>query len=67
MNELARKKCKPCEGGVKPFAPHEIGPLLKGVPGWKLEGGRIARGRYAESEPGRAPTRRRMERDRMAA
>ena len=43
MNELARKKCKPCEGGVKPFAPHEIGPLLKGLPGWKLEGGRIAK------------------------
>ena len=43
MNELARKKCKPCEGGVAPLGEAQVKPLLKGLPGWGLEGGRIAR------------------------
>ena len=43
MNELARKKCKPCEGGVKPFTDAEVKPLLKSVPGWSLERGRLAK------------------------
>ena len=28
MNELARKKCQPCEGGVAPLGPAQVGPLL---------------------------------------
>ena len=43
MNELARKKCKPCEGGVDPLTSAQIGPLLKGLPGWALEGKMIAK------------------------
>lgn len=43
MNELARKKCKPCEGGVEPLTPGQVGPMLKGLQGWALEDGRIAR------------------------
>lgn len=43
MNELARKKCKPCEGGVAPLSPDQAGPLLKGLDGWALEGGSISK------------------------
>ena len=40
---LARQKCKPCEGGVEPLAPEQVRPLLKGLPGWALEGKAITR------------------------
>ena len=40
---LARRKCKPCEGGTAPLADEQIGPLLKGLPGWKRDGNKIAR------------------------
>jgi 4a-hydroxytetrahydrobiopterin dehydratase len=43
MNELARKKCAPCEGGVAPLSPAQVGPMLKGLPGWALEGRQITR------------------------
>lgn len=43
MNELARKKCKPCEGGVKPFTPQEAQQLLKTLNGWAIEGGKLAK------------------------
>ena len=43
MNDLARKKCVPCEGGVAPLSPEQVKPLLKGLPGWALEGGMIAK------------------------
>jgi len=43
VNELARKKCKPCEGGVAPLSPEQIRPLLKGLEGWALEDGAIAK------------------------
>ena len=28
---LIRKKCKPCEGGVAPMTPTQIGQMLKGL------------------------------------
>jgi len=34
MNELARKKCKPCEGGIDPLTPEQVRPMLKGLQGW---------------------------------
>jgi 4a-hydroxytetrahydrobiopterin dehydratase len=37
MNELARKKCVPCEGGVAPLTDAQVGPLLKGLEGWTRE------------------------------
>lgn len=44
MNELARKKCKPCEGGVEPLTADQVRPLLKGLEGWSLGAdGTIAR------------------------
>jgi 4a-hydroxytetrahydrobiopterin dehydratase len=43
MNELARKKCVPCEGGVDPLGPQQVGPLLKGLSGWSLEGAMITK------------------------
>ena len=36
MNELARKKCKPCEGGVAPLTGEQVRTLLKGLDGWAL-------------------------------
>ncbi len=36
---LLRKKCKPCEGGVAPMTTVQIGHMLKGLSGWKYEGG----------------------------
>jgi 4a-hydroxytetrahydrobiopterin dehydratase len=43
VNELARKKCKPCEGGVAPLTPEQVRPMLKGLDGWSLEGKTIAK------------------------
>jgi 4a-hydroxytetrahydrobiopterin dehydratase len=43
MNELARKKCKPCEGGVAPLTAEQVRPMLKGLEGWSLDGGMIAK------------------------
>jgi len=43
MNELARKKCQPCEGGIAALAEEQVAPLLKGLPGWSREGRGIAR------------------------
>lgn len=41
VEELAHKKCAPCEGGVAPLSDAQIGPLLKGLPGWQREGQKI--------------------------
>ena len=53
MNELARKKCKPCEGGVAPLTAEQVRPMLKGLEGWALAGGAIAKtykfGNYFET------------------
>ena len=37
MNELARKKCKPCEGGIAPLTAKQVKPMLKGLDGWALQ------------------------------
>ena len=34
--DLLSKKCIPCEGGTKPFAPEDIQPYLNQVKGWNL-------------------------------
>ena len=36
MNDLLKKKCVPCEGGVKPFSHDEILKYMEQVAGWKL-------------------------------
>jgi len=43
MNPLAQKKCKPCEGGVKPFTAPEAKDLLKTLTGWTIENGKLAK------------------------
>jgi 4a-hydroxytetrahydrobiopterin dehydratase len=43
MNELARKKCQPCEGGVAPLTAEQVRPMLRGLDGWALEGRAIAK------------------------
>jgi 4a-hydroxytetrahydrobiopterin dehydratase len=43
VNDLARKKCVPCEGGVAPLTPEQIRPMLKGLQGWALDGKVIAK------------------------
>ncbi len=39
--DLAKSKCKPCEGGVSPLTPDEIARLLKQLKGWEHAGGVI--------------------------
>jgi len=34
--QLAAKKCLPCEGGVPPVSPAEAAAQLRDLPGWKL-------------------------------
>ena len=43
MNELARKKCKPCEGGVAPLTDEQVRPMLKGLEGWSRDGKAITK------------------------
>ena len=37
MNELSKKKCVPCEGGVSAFDYNEIHKYLKKVNGWEVK------------------------------
>jgi len=43
--DLTRKKCVPCEGGIPKLTDAEVADLLPTVPGWRLVegGGRIRR------------------------
>jgi 4a-hydroxytetrahydrobiopterin dehydratase len=43
MTEFARKKCKPCEGGVAPYTAEEAAAALKSLKGWILDRGRLAK------------------------
>jgi len=43
MNHLASKKCKPCEGGVAPLTEAQVKPMLKGLKGWIIEEGKLAK------------------------
>ena len=38
MQNLALKKCVPCEGGMPPLEKSRTQELLKEIPGWQLEG-----------------------------
>ncbi|MBI4115431.1 MAG: 4a-hydroxytetrahydrobiopterin dehydratase [Candidatus Omnitrophica bacterium] len=45
--ELAQKRCKPCEGGVQPFGQKEAENLLSALSGWSLaEDGKAIRKEY---------------------
>jgi 4a-hydroxytetrahydrobiopterin dehydratase len=43
MNSLARKKCKPCEGGVAPYTGQQAGELLRQLKGWIVEDGKLVK------------------------
>lgn len=45
ITDLARGRCKPCEGGVSPLTEQEAATLLKQLADWRLEG-RMLRKRY---------------------
>jgi len=43
MNELAKRKCKPCEGGVAAFSDAQARDMLEGLKGWMLEDGTLVK------------------------
>ena len=36
--DLAKGRCKPCEGGVPPLADDEVAKLLATLDGWRRDG-----------------------------
>lgn len=34
--DLANRRCLPCEGGIAPLPPGEVVPLLASLPAWRL-------------------------------
>ena len=44
-NELSRKRCGPCEGGMQPLSPQHVNTFLTQLPNWSLtaDGQRIRR------------------------
>ncbi len=43
MNDLATKKCKPCEGGMAALSDAQARDLLKQLKGWILEDGKLVK------------------------
>jgi 4a-hydroxytetrahydrobiopterin dehydratase len=43
MNDLARRKCKPCEGGVVPYNAQQCADLLKQLKGWIIDDGKLVK------------------------
>lgn len=43
MDDLAKKRCIPCEGGIPSLSSEEAEALLKKIPGWSLSDGKITR------------------------
>ena len=41
--DLAKSKCKPCEGGVSPLTADEVAKLLKQLNGWETINGVLAK------------------------
>ncbi len=43
MNDLATKKCKPCEGGMAALSDAQARDMLKQLKGWILEDGKLVK------------------------
>jgi 4a-hydroxytetrahydrobiopterin dehydratase len=43
MSDLAKQKCKPCEGGMPPLDDAQAKELLKRLKGWILEDGKLVK------------------------
>ncbi|KKS74623.1 4a-hydroxytetrahydrobiopterin dehydratase [Candidatus Gottesmanbacteria bacterium RIFCSPLOWO2_02_FULL_42_29] len=42
-DDLIQKRCVPCEGGMPPLPEDKVQELLKQVPDWSLEEGKVIR------------------------
>ncbi len=43
MSELAKKKCKPCEGGVAPYTDAQAREMLGQLKGWIIQDGKLVK------------------------
>jgi 4a-hydroxytetrahydrobiopterin dehydratase len=43
MNDLAKQKCKPCEGGVAALTPAQAQSMLKNLKAWLVEDGKLVK------------------------
>jgi len=43
MNELVKKRCVPCEGGVAPYTSDQAQEMLKQLKGWIIEDGKLVK------------------------
>jgi len=43
MNELLKKRCKPCEGGTVPYNATQTTDMLKSLRGWIVEDGKLVK------------------------
>jgi 4a-hydroxytetrahydrobiopterin dehydratase len=43
MTDLAKGRCKPCEGGVAPYDAATSQAMLKQLKGWTIEAGRLVK------------------------
>ena len=42
-DDLARMKCRPCEGGVPPYSAHQANAMLSQLKGWIIEDGKLVK------------------------
>ena len=43
MNDLAKRHCKPCEGGTAPYSPEQTKEMLKQLKAWIVEDGKLVK------------------------
>jgi 4a-hydroxytetrahydrobiopterin dehydratase len=43
MSELAKRKCKPCEGGVAPYTEAQGKEMLGELKGWMIQDGKLVK------------------------
>ena len=43
MNDLVKKRCKPCEGGVAPYNATQTKEMLAQLKGWIVEDGKLVK------------------------
>lgn len=43
MTDLARKRCKPCEGGTVPYSAAQTKEMLKQLKAWIIEDGKLVK------------------------
>jgi 4a-hydroxytetrahydrobiopterin dehydratase len=43
MDDLVKRKCKPCEGGVPAYGEGQARDMLKQLKGWLLEDGKLVK------------------------